>query len=135
MVAARREHPEWGKRRIADELAKANNWVALVSPNTVRRILKDAVLWETIESDVEKKRAKTKLRTGEQPGQAIHTDLCFMPATREQADEIPAVSGSSGHLHVQHAPADPGERTWSGRVFEDSTLAYEEAMLSFVVAS
>ena len=55
VIAARREHPEWGKRRIADELAKANNWVPLVSPNTVRRILKDAGLWEAIESDVEKK--------------------------------------------------------------------------------
>jgi transposase len=55
VVAARCEHPEWGKQRIADELAKANNWVPLVSPNTVRRILKDAGLWETIESDVEKK--------------------------------------------------------------------------------
>ena len=56
VIAARREHPEWGKRRIADELAKANNWVPLVSPNTVRRILKDAGLWETIEREVEKKR-------------------------------------------------------------------------------
>jgi len=55
VIAARREHPEWGKRHIADELAKANNWVPLVSPNTVRRILKDAGLWETIESDVKKK--------------------------------------------------------------------------------
>ena len=65
----------------------------------------------------------------------MNIDLCFVPATHEQADEIPAVSGSSGHLHVRQAPADPGERTWPGRVFEDSTLAYEEAMLSFVAAS
>jgi transposase len=57
VITARRQHPEWGKKRIADELAKANNWVPLVSPNTVRRILKDAGLWETIESDVEKKEA------------------------------------------------------------------------------
>jgi putative transposase len=55
VITARREHPEWGKRRIADELAKANNWVPLVSPNTVRRILKDAGLWDTIEREVEKK--------------------------------------------------------------------------------
>ena len=55
VIAARREHPEWGKKRIADELAKANNWVPLVSPNTVRRILKDAGLWETVGREVEKK--------------------------------------------------------------------------------
>ena len=40
------EHPSWGKRRIADELAKGNDWKALVSPNTVKRILKDFGLWE-----------------------------------------------------------------------------------------
>lgn len=51
----RRAHPDWGKQRIANELAKANNWVALVSPNTVKRILKDAGVWEAVESDGEKK--------------------------------------------------------------------------------
>ena len=58
-----------------------------------------------------------------------------MPVTHEQADDIPAVSGSSGRLHVQHASTDTGERTWPGRVFEDETLSYEEAMLAFVAAS
>jgi hypothetical protein len=28
-----------GKQRIADELAKANGWVPIVNPNTVKRIL------------------------------------------------------------------------------------------------
>lgn len=41
----RRQNPDWGKARIAHEVAKANNWVPLVSPNTVRRILRDADLW------------------------------------------------------------------------------------------
>ncbi|NIS83027.1 MAG: DDE-type integrase/transposase/recombinase [Anaerolineales bacterium] len=55
--------------------------------------------------------------------------------THEQAHQIPAVSGSSGHLHVERAPANPGEGTWPGRVFEDLALTYEEAMLGFVAAS
>jgi transposase len=46
VIALRRDHPDWGKDRIADELAKANGWVPIVSPNTVRRILRDAGLWE-----------------------------------------------------------------------------------------
>ena len=46
VIALRREHPDWGKDRIADELAKANGWVPLVSPNTVRRMLREAALWE-----------------------------------------------------------------------------------------
>jgi transposase len=41
----RRKHPKWGKHRISDEMAKANNWVPLVSPNTVRSILEEAGLW------------------------------------------------------------------------------------------
>ena len=31
VIALRKGHPNWGKKRIADELAKANNWVPLVS--------------------------------------------------------------------------------------------------------
>ena len=41
----RRKNPDWGKARIAQEMAKANNWIPLVSPNTVKRILRDAELW------------------------------------------------------------------------------------------
>lgn len=54
VVEMRQEHPEWGKRRIADEIAKGNNWVALASPNTVRRILQDAGLWPQAESGAKK---------------------------------------------------------------------------------
>ena len=39
------QHPEWGKQRLADELAKANGGVPLVSPHTVKRILRAAGLW------------------------------------------------------------------------------------------
>ena len=45
VIQLRQQHPNWGKRRLADELSKANDWTALVSPNTVRRILVDAGLW------------------------------------------------------------------------------------------
>ena len=45
VIVLKRAHPPWGKRRIADELAKGQNWVRVVSPNTVKRILKEANLW------------------------------------------------------------------------------------------
>jgi transposase len=45
VIGLYQEHPDWGKKRIEQELAKANNWVAVVSPNTVKRILEDANLW------------------------------------------------------------------------------------------
>jgi transposase len=55
VISMRREHPNWGKRHIADQVAKANDWVAQLSPNTVRRILQDADLWETGEAEEKKK--------------------------------------------------------------------------------
>ena len=54
VIEMRQLEPEWGKRRIADELAKGNNWVPLVSPNTVKRILQDAGLWPEAESGAKK---------------------------------------------------------------------------------
>jgi transposase len=45
VIGLHRQHPGWGKQRLADELAKANGWVPLASPNTVKRILRDAGLW------------------------------------------------------------------------------------------
>jgi transposase len=45
VIDMRKQHPEWGKFRIADEMAKENHWVRVVSPNTVRRILQTAELW------------------------------------------------------------------------------------------
>jgi len=82
-----------------------------------------------------KKQAKTSGRTADEPGQTINVDLCFVPATHEVADKIPAVSGSSGRLKVQHSEIETEEREWPGRVFENPELSYEEAMLEFVAAS
>jgi transposase len=55
VIEMRRQNPDWGKARIAHEMAKNNNWVPLVSPNTVKRILQSADLWPT--SATEKKRS------------------------------------------------------------------------------
>jgi transposase len=54
VIELRQQHPDWGKRRLADELAKANNWVPVVSPNTVRRILQTAGLWAEPETKAKK---------------------------------------------------------------------------------
>ena len=49
------QHADWGKHRLVDEIAKTNNWIPLVSPNTVRRILEDAGMWKPEENRVKKK--------------------------------------------------------------------------------
>jgi hypothetical protein len=33
VIALRQQHPDWGKQRLADELAKSNDWAPFVSPN------------------------------------------------------------------------------------------------------
>ena len=55
IIEMRKEHEDWGKKRIAQELAKKNNWVPVVSPNTVKRVLQDAGLWARIEEEAKKK--------------------------------------------------------------------------------
>jgi len=54
VVALHRANATWGKRRLADEMTKANNWVPLVSPNCVRRILVEAELWNPDSNRVKK---------------------------------------------------------------------------------
>jgi transposase len=47
VIALGHEQPAWGTRRLAAELTKAHGWVPLVSPSTVKRILRAAGLWPT----------------------------------------------------------------------------------------
>lgn len=63
VIAMREAEPKQGKRRMADELAKQNNWVQVVSPNTVRRILEDADLWHN-DSDEPAKKGGQKRASG-----------------------------------------------------------------------
>ncbi|MBK8129081.1 MAG: helix-turn-helix domain containing protein [bacterium] len=34
VIGLRRAHADWGKHRIADEMAKGNNWVSVVGPKS-----------------------------------------------------------------------------------------------------
>lgn len=45
VIAMRQAHVTWGKVRIAHELAKAHHWQPVISPNTIKRILRTAGLW------------------------------------------------------------------------------------------
>lgn len=60
VIELRRAHPDWGKFRIADELAKEHHWVRVVSPNTVRRILREAGQWAEAGAPPKKRTAPTE---------------------------------------------------------------------------
>jgi len=83
----------------------------------------------------EKGGSKPTVRTAEEPGQTLNVDLCFVPATHEAEQKLPAVSGSSGRLIVEQPKEEQEEKDWPGRVFEDESREYNEAMLDFVAAS
>ena len=54
VIEMRRDHPDWGKARISQEMAKANNWVPQVSPNAVKHILAEAGMWPEISAGEKK---------------------------------------------------------------------------------
>lgn len=64
----------------------------------------------------------------------MNVDLCFVPVSHEGKVKLPAVSGSSGRLLVERRSADASERQWPGKVFEDESLDYGEAMSAYVAA-
>ncbi|MBV7330258.1 helix-turn-helix domain-containing protein [Chloroflexi bacterium TSY] len=46
IIALKRQHPTWGKLRIARTISKKNKLETVMSPNTVRRVLMDEGLWD-----------------------------------------------------------------------------------------
>jgi len=74
-------------------------------------------------------------RTAEEPGQTANVDLCFVPATHEAQQRLPAVSGSSGRLVITPVREAEEEPTWPGQIFEDARVAYADAMTAFVAAA
>jgi transposase len=106
VIELHKAHKDWGKRRLSDEMAKANNWVPLVSPNSVRRILREAGYWKPEERKGKKKAFSPMTRTADYPGQAVNVDLLFVPLSHEVDIKLPAVSGSSGHLVIERLPEE-----------------------------
>ncbi len=135
VIALRRQNDRWGKQRIAAELAKKNNWIPVISPNTVKRVLQDAGLWSPPEPQSTKAKFEPVSRTAEMPGQSLNVDLCFVPADHENEVKLPAVSGSSGRLVVERVKSKVVEADHPGVVFANEQLDYAQAMHAFVAAS
>jgi transposase len=135
VIGLRRQNAGWGKQRIADELAKKNNWIPVISPNTVKRILQEAGLWSPLETKSSQAKFEPVSRTAEMPGQSLNVDLCFVPADHEVEAKLPAVSGSSGRLVVERVKSEAVEPDYPGTVLADERLDYAQAMAAFVAAS
>lgn len=62
-------------------------------------------------------------------------DVCFVPEKHSAQEKLPAVSGSSGRLVVEHLTEAGQARSWPGQVFAEMDLDYEEAMQRYVEAT
>lgn len=135
VLALHGEHADWGKHRLAHEIAKANNWVPLISPNTVRHVLEEAQQWQPRTNRLKKNGLDSRPRTADRPGQTLNVDIAFVPFSHPAALKLPAVSGSSGHLVSERGKEAGQEPDYPGKVFTNPALDYAEAMQAFVQAS
>ncbi len=77
IVELKREHSNWGKKRIAQLIWKEHNWEKVVAIETVKNVLERHGLWNP---EKKKKRIKNKGTTSDEPNKTINIDLCFIPA-------------------------------------------------------
>ncbi len=73
----KRKHPEWGKKRIAQQIWKENNWEHNVAIGTVKNVLGRHGMWK---EGKRKEKKKNKGTTAQEPNKTINIDLCFIPS-------------------------------------------------------
>lgn len=83
IINLKREHPTWGKKRIAQWIWKENNWEPNVAINTVKNVLSRHGMWS---EEKKPKKKKNEGITADKPNKTINIDLCFIPA--EDTHEI-----------------------------------------------
>lgn len=76
IVELRREHPNWGKKRIAQWIWKEHDWEKVVAIETVRKVLLRHGLWNVKKRE---KKRKNEGTTADKPNKTVNIDLCFIP--------------------------------------------------------
>jgi transposase len=77
VIEKKKEHSDWGKVRIANELMKENNWQPLISPTGVRNVLIRAGLWNRMVEEEKKEKKGEKGVVAEKPNKTVNVDLFF----------------------------------------------------------
>ena len=136
IIELRREHPDWGKKRIAQWIWKEHGWERVVAIETVRNVLKRHRLWKNGET---KKKQKQKNRgiTADIPNKTINIDLCLVHAREvhepnfsaffQQMDELCKKSPEKGEEDAV-ATKDSGLG-----IFSQEKLSYDEKMDAYVL--
>jgi len=76
IVELRRKHPDWGKKRIAQQIWKEHDWEHVVAITTVKNVLKRHGMWN---AEKRKKKKKNKGTTADKANKTVNIDLCFVP--------------------------------------------------------
>ena len=85
IIELKREHPSWGKKRIAQWIWKEHGWKKVVAVNTVRNVLCRHGLWK---NGKKSRKKKNKGVTADKPNKTINIDLCFVPAAEIISDRL-----------------------------------------------
>ncbi|MBE3122312.1 MAG: DDE-type integrase/transposase/recombinase [Thermoplasmata archaeon] len=135
IIELKREHPKWGKKRIAQWIWKEHSWENVVAVNTVRNVLHRHGLWR---NEKRKKTRKNKGVTADTPGKTINIDLCFVPAEEIEVD-TPDVSFFFQQIDMLCSPCSINDRsvvpgTMSGlEIFSKEKTSYDEKMDAYVL--
>ncbi len=134
IIELRREHPNWGKKRIAQWIWKENGWKRVVAIETVRNVLNRHGLWK---NGKKKKKRKNKGTTADSPNKTINIDLCFVHAKEahepnfsaffQRMDELCEKSpkkGEEGAVTTKDSGLD---------IFPHETESYDEKMDAYVL--
>ena len=76
IIELRREHPSWGKKRIAQWIWMEHAWEKVVAINTVKNVLSRHGLWK---NGKRRKKRKNKGTIADRSNKTINIDLCFVP--------------------------------------------------------
>ncbi|MFQ5888355.1 MAG: helix-turn-helix domain-containing protein [Candidatus Hydrothermarchaeales archaeon] len=85
IIELKREHPSWGKKRIAQWIWKEHGWRKIVAVNTVKNVLNRHGLWK---NGNKRRKIRNKGVTADKPNKTINIDLCFVPAEEIDAERL-----------------------------------------------
>ncbi len=134
IVSLKREHPDWGKKRIAQHIWKENNWEHNVAIDTVKNVLSRHGMWN---EGKRKEKKKNKGVTAQEPNKTINIDLCFIPSEEiHQIDFSPFFQliddSSKNYSYVGEKSANKAGKSGLD-IFSHDNKKYDEKMADYVV--
>jgi transposase len=134
IIELRREHPNWGKKRIAQWIWKEHCWKRAVAIETVRNVLKRHGLWKNGER---KKKRKNRGTTADSPNKTMNIDLCFVHAKEVHEPNFSAFFQQMDEL-CEKSPEKGEEGALTAEdcglaIFSHEKRSYDEKMDAYVL--